>query len=268
MITKLYPFSVYKYLRLNFLNKNYLKSKTSFVKTKSSKVLEIVKSIERDGFYIYENYYDKEYIDEISQILAPELDKLDKPLLESDGNLKWIKKNEKAVIKKYGYSRLYNLMGLSRNLDNHVNNNFFTEVASNYFRRNCFMYHSVAQKDTFVENGAGLVWHIDDYKPRFKVFCYLHDVRIEHGPLSLFKGSHIVDRFKMGKYHQMFAGEYLKGSMITDNEIKKFIAPRFKKIDFLANKGTIILVDVNTVHKGLPTLKNMNRYAIALYYSP
>ena len=67
---------------------------------------------------------------------------------------------------------------------------------------------------------------------------------------------------------KMFSEDYANGSIVTPEEIKRYIEPYYERVDVVAKKGTLAFVDVNSIHRGLMTQPGFERYAVFVYFSP
>jgi hypothetical protein len=245
-------------------------SKLTYRNPRNPQINSIVKELRKDGIAYVKNFYSREQINQIYQELVPEVDKLDhfRDNCIQDGVV-WLESDKsKMVQKNYGYSRLLDISKYGKASKSHAQNKFFREVASAYYGRECNSSQSIIQKSVAPDNPVGLDYHLDGILPRFKTFLYLHDVSKEHGPFSLVKGTQRMSWFRARKLINMAIGDATKESIIQPDEMNLHVKGKFKEEIAVANAGTLIFADVNSIHRGILTHKGFERYAVAVYFSP
>jgi len=149
-----------------------------------------------------------------------------------------------------------------------TNEHFFQDVAEAYLGEEVILQTTMAAKITATEDaeyGSGGCWHRDSFSRQFKAVVYLNDVTLEGGPFQYIKGSH-----KLGSIFKVLFNLNRKGepnnSRYNQAEITKIenICNQ-KATPLLADRGTLILVDIRGIHTGKLITKG-SRYSIFNYY--
>jgi ribosomal protein L17 len=262
---------------IDYLAKNYTSSKvlSQFADfepaySENPVIQKIIKPLIRDGIVFVKDFYSPEEVDAIASELIPEIDKLDKYRDNAlTDQLIWIDDSKTKMVKReYGYTRLLKVEQYGNNTEKHVNNKFFQQVASEYYGRECNQYQAIVQKSINAKDDVGLDWHYDHTMPRFKVFLYLHEVSLEHGPLSLYKGTQHLSHYKLKKMRDMLCGDAGCSSIVSPEDIQRYIEPYYERVDGVAKKGTVVFADANAIHRGLMTQPGFERYSVVVYFSP
>jgi len=244
---------------LNLLNS---KRKFTIKKTQNkenyrvnSEVKEITQAIEENGYYIIENYIDKDNC----TLLRNEID----TLIEKFQNTKiLILDDENSDHRIFGSEKISTSI---RNL--FYEDSFLLDIAQNYFKGKMWLSNTLAARLDFKENnlGSGGGWHRDAHNFQFKAILYLSDVTIENGPFQIIEGSHhftqcLKDTLTM-KVNDMT-------TRYSNSQIEKIIQKNPKKHKILTAKaGTLILADTSSLHTGMPIAKG-NRYTLFNYFYP
>ncbi len=109
--------------------------------------------------------------------------------------------------------------------------------------------------------GSGQGWHRDTVKrDQYKALVYLSDVEQDNGPFQF-----ILRTFSV-KSMQAVARKY--GIHETENRINidpETLFPSSRIFELCAQKGTLIIANTRSIHRGKPILKGA-RYALTTYY--
>ena len=111
--------------------------------------------------------------------------------------------------------------------------------------------------------GSGEGWHKDSSFRQFKAILYLNDVNENNGPFQLIEKSHELHQY-LGDMRA--AALPFRQLRIKDEQMERVIArdpARLKTI--CAPRGTLILVDTASIHRGRPATEGA-RYALTNYY--
>ena len=209
----------------------------------------IIENLNKEGFCIIENFWSEE--DCIKGI-----------------------NNIDSIIKKYpeyvqtqnkSDSRIYGAENISSNINNFAKDKLLISVAEQFNRKETALGFTVAAKmpATYKNKGSGEGWHRDGFYRQFKTLLYLSDVGNDNGPFQLI---HHSQKYKSLIQDMQSADLKYMQYRLTEKEIGKilFNEPKRKKT-FLGNRGTLILVDTSTLHRGAPIKKGI-RYALTNYY--
>lgn len=113
--------------------------------------------------------------------------------------------------------------------------------------------------------GSGQGWHRDSNNFQFKAIVYLTDVTEVNGPFQFLKNSHtfssrIRDSIRLRKNPLL--------SRFSDLEVAVLVADDpGRLVTVTAPAGTLALVMVNNIHRGMP-IQEGQRYALFNYYFP
>lgn len=258
-------FTIIRFYYKNFFAFKVIKQKLLYKNKLDKKYNHIIKSLKTNGFAKIPNFFTENEIESFRANIVSNLDDLDhKYKNEKSNELIWYENKSKCIKKEYGYSRLFQLKNFNPRIENFIDNKIIQNIASAYYQRDSFPYHSCAQKSMSID-GCGLDWHIDDFLPRFKALVYLQDVGIDDGPFAILKGSHKVFWKKLISIHKMYNENYNAGSIFPDDTLKKI---NFEEVKCTGKAGDLFLVDVCGVHRGLPIKNGHARYALFNFYSP
>ena len=114
--------------------------------------------------------------------------------------------------------------------------------------------------------GSGEGWHRDGRHFQFKALIYLSDVGEDNGAFQFIKHSHrlsqsIMDDRKMGLTDA-------HSTRITEEQVNILLRDEPDRLKTLtAPAGTMVLVDVSSIHRGSP-IRSGRRYAMFNYYYP
>lgn len=233
----------YKYRVLNFL---YRKSFRAFLSEKQS---EIIQALDRDGYYVYEDFYDAETCNH----LVEEIDNI----LKKEGDNLW-KDKEQADFRVFGAERT------GGELRNYARDEEINLLSRAYLNTKTTMLTSMANRIVAKQGnkGSGGGWHRDtNFIQQFKSIVYLVDVD-ENGPFQYLKGTH--------KKHTLFTfskyGIQFDQNRIDQKNVDAILNDDSASlVEFKAKAGTLLLVDTSGIHRGKP-LDTGTRYAITNYF--
>jgi hypothetical protein len=100
-------------------------------------------------------------------------------------------------------------------------------------------------------------YHIDCLHTKIKIFVYLTDVDIKHGPYSYIRKSHnsSVRQFNMAV-----------NKLFNKKNTKMTVYNPFLKEVFTGRKGDVIISMQNGIHRGIPQMKESERMMLALSF--
>jgi hypothetical protein len=218
---------------------------------------EIIKNIDRDGFFVFEQSLDEVLIEKLYDFASKTpLNFLE---IQSDGNVTYSKHKEtylesKSKSNRHQFNDNLTLFNSDIATELYFDKNFL-HIANEYL--NCKPYVDIYTmwwsnpinnisddlRSSFKDSAAQM-FHFDMDRIKFlKFFIYLTDVTDENGPHVYVRGTHkkpleIIDYD--GRYSDKFISENFK-----DNVVK-----------LTGKKGTIMAVDTRGLHKGLELIKN------------
>jgi hypothetical protein len=239
--------------KLKFIKKckNYkLSNQIKFLHKTYQKYLQILK---KDGIVQINNFYSSELCD----------------LIKND--LDYLFNSKKELIKKFdnsGDDRIFNAENYSFMIKSFSNNNEIKNIGSIYFNTEIDSVTTLANKlvyNPMRKFGSGGDWHRDNYNTEVKSMLYLTDVKEENGPLEIIKNSqHFLNILKANfKLKNKFPN-----TRFSNDEIQYFIKNNNLNTRLVTgNKGTLVLFDSSSIHRGSP-IKKGERYALTNYYYP
>ena len=235
---------LYKHLLFNF--KKILKN--SFYNFKPDE--KIINQISSNSFCIIENFFNEEkcnsLINDINRIFD----------------------DKSQFLHKKSDTRLYGIQKLLKDSYKFTDNIDFTKIASQVNSspsKNAFTMANILNAGNTGSSGEG--WHRDAFFAQFKAMIYLTDVNEDNGPLQIFLGSHkIINIIKINKIAKL--NNYQ--NRINNQEFEKINSSyNFSKklCTLTAKKGSLILFDSTSLHRGKP-IKKGKRIALTNYYYP
>ena len=183
------------------------------------------------------------------ELLSQEIDNLDISEIKKDliSNYKG-RKEYKLSLKNY----------IDENLVNEIlNSNFLVEIIKQYFNTDPILNYYDIWMDipTNQEEKLTQLYHRDyDNKFLVKIFIYLNDVTIDHGPFCYVETSH-KDPWNL----------YKGKNRLNDVEKNYLYDSKYSKA-LTGKKFTLVLADTNGLHKGLKP-KNERLLLTAMYIS-
>jgi hypothetical protein len=166
----------------------------------------------------------------------------------------------KATIFRYDQNDLINLP----EIQNILTNQYLLSIAEGYFKSLPIIdtfsaWWSFKTKDDYVDHKAAQSWHFDmDRTKWLKIFIHLEDVSKDNGPHSFISGTH--------KNYGIDKIILKQGYKRIDNEIINRLYSKSKIVQFLGNKGSMLIEDTRGIHKGEPIRKG-SRLLLQLQYS-
>lgn len=224
------------------------KQKLGTVKCNQSSV-KIVKSLRKDGFYIYENYLTTKEC----ELIKSEIDNFTVQFPE------FINTYAKSDIRFFGAENL------SKNIHRFSSDTNLELIANSYNKFSTKNAFTLAAKMTFKQGnlGSGEGWHRDAIFKQFKAIVYLTDVTDKNGPFQIIQNSQktfqtLIDIWTAKlNYNQ---------NRIFENEIFLLLKKNEDRLKTITAKaGTLILVDTSAIHRGKP-IETGERYALTNYY--
>jgi len=238
------PLSIIKY----HINK---KKKIKYTKFSSLHPDEerYVKELKKNGIVVIENFISKEKCQKIKKIIDDTMEKFPEKLwkddLESD-------------------QRIQGAEILDKDILDFFNNQFIKRIGEKYCGYKIKTLMTMAGRIQYKKGnvGSGGGWHKDAYFNQFKSIVYLNDVTNVNGPFEMLRNSEklfnsLIVAMKLKKKYPNLRFE--------ENEIKK--VNFLRNIKFLAKAGTLILVNVSSIHRGSP-LFTSKRYVLMNYHYP
>lgn len=222
-----------------------------------SKINDIVASVQKDGFYIFEEKLSDEIISDILAFGSST------PTRRMTGLGKYAEKEEIVNINTEPQSPRYQFKNErlfeNKNLVNIIFDDLFLRISEKYLKcRPIFDYFVMWWSYPFhgkLASEAAQMYHYDMDRIKFiKFFFYVTDVTPDTGPHCFVRGSHESKHDKLRK-----------DGRIEDSEIEKY----YDKNDILeicGKKGTVMIVDTIGFHKG-KTLTSGSRLLFQILYS-
>ncbi len=218
--------------------------------TKNEEEKKIVNEILTKGYYVFPEYYSREWCEEAVREMEA--------LMEKYANQMW-RDDEDADHRLYGINRV------SNRFDSFYHDDKINRLLTTCERAPVKAGFTLGGKIIAREHnkGSGGGWHRDSvYSRQLKSIAYLTAVDDDNGPFQYLEGSHRLDemravsaRFGFPVYNNRFSDELMEqiiGSM--PDKLKTFTA----------KAGTVILIDTRGLHRGMPIRKGI-RYALTNY---
>ena len=215
----------------------------------STKDLEILKAISRNGYAVIPNYYSREYCESICK----EMDEL---------YLRY--KDEVWSDTENSDHRIYGANLISSKIKKFYEDNRINNILQAHEKRQYGIGFTLGGKLEYKNNnlGSGGGWHRDSsvFK-QTKAIMYLTDVENNNGPFQYIPKSHLRKsiyfsalKTKNNLTKRRYSEEDVKNLTSKENEIKTFTG----------NAGTLILVDTRGIHRGKP-IEDGLRYSLTNY---
>jgi hypothetical protein len=98
------------------------------------------------------------------------------------------------------------------------------------------------------------IFHIDDWRCRFKAFVYVKDVSELQAPFVYLKGSHKPLPWRDDKEYEYFSkGQQGPYGYLLPQEVEQLIKKyAFERVEATGPAGTLILTDTRGLHSGTP----------------
>lgn len=210
----------------------------------------LASEIRRNGFVVIPHYWSREQCD----LTKSAVDSLcTRPGLEGE----WVDAERSD-------HRFFRAERHAPVLNSFLDDQLIEEVRRAYTGRRWAEKFVLAARMRFKEGnkGSGGGWHLDSpHTLQFKAILYLTDCGPENGPFQLIPGSH--DR---GFLLRLLASGIRRPGQyrFTDSEVEPIIARMKPAKTFVGDRGSLILVDVTALHRGVP-IQSGERYALTLY---
>ena len=143
---------------------------------------------------------------------------------------------------------------------------FLREVGGAYHRGALRNHATLAGRLRFAPGnlGSGQGWHRDAFHFQYKAMVYLTDVTEENGPFQIFARSHRP----LNAVRDTIRGrlDRVPNSRITEPQLARLLEAEPGRLRSLtAPRGTVIVFDSSTIHRGAP-IRSGIRYALTNYY--
>mgnify|MGYP003965490345 CR=1 FL=1 len=230
-----------------------------FLKKESFKsdeeVQSIVKDIKENSFSVVPDFFTEDECNELREEIDRLIEKrrvegsLWTDELDAD-NRCFAAEDDSELVKKY------------------YENPFLLSVAENYFGAKIGCSNTLAARISYKKEnvGSGLGWHKDGNNFQFKAIVYLSDVEIKDGPFQLIAGSH---KFSNVLKDTITMNEDGVNTRFTHEQVEKVIDNNPDNYNILTAKaGTLVFVDVSSIHSGMPLSESGRRYTLFNYYYP
>lgn len=212
---------------------------------------KIVKTVNRDGFYILNSYISEEKceqaIEEINQAITTNRSSLWTGFAQADKRLFGIEKESTVALDL-------------------LKDPFIQEVLLKLNNAGSLDLTILGARLEAIKGnlGSGEGWHRDRHDmDQFKAILYLSDVNSVNGPFQILSNSHkYLYRLWLHYKHKILLS---KTRFHTPEEIQKIESLRTKI--FCAPRGTLIIANTRSIHRGMPILENV-RYAMTVYNWP
>lgn len=203
----------------------------------------IVNNINKNGYYILKNYYDKTLCENIYKDI------------KNNTSQYIYTKGEGNDLRFSNYRTEYSY--------NFLNNKLFMEVGSKIVGNKIKDNHKRCQVGILNSNNSkscsGGGWHVDNLEPQFKAILYLTDVNENNGAFAILdppiKMEDIDDKLKFNNTR-----------IINQPDCKEFTEKYKKNIKLLTGEmGDVILVNTNYLHRGTIIIEG-ERITLTNYY--
>jgi len=214
-----------------------------FLKFSNKKLPDI--PLKQNGYIIIDNFINEKICDKI-------INDFEKFIKKNDRN--FYADNEKSDIRIFGAEKISNEIKEffeSAKIKKILEDTFKVEIEGI-----CTLMNKLIPKSSNLGSGGG--WHRDSHIFQCKAFLFLNDVSKKNGPLCIIKGS---QNYKY-KLNEIFERKKISTLRIEDREINK----ESESIVFEVKKGSLILADTSTIHRGLP-IEEYTRYCLTNYYT-
>ena len=146
-----------------------------------------------------------------------------------------------------------------------LNNTFFNDLANKFYGKKISNKFSLMNKVIPVKDnlGSGGGWHRDSPTThQLKVLVYLSDVYEGNGQFQLIKNSHKKINILRSIYKLNWVGKY----RFNEEEVSQYCNHfSSKPVNIIGKKGTMVILDTKSIHRGAPIIKGV-RYAVFNYY--
>ncbi len=291
--------------QINSISKNYLQLKPLYLKTKGklpkaiSKLYsnfttnnppklkslnKIKEKLDKDGFYVQENFLSNEEIEKIKLEIESEVfigsGNGYKTSYKELENYERLKDSDKYFDSIFSSQVNSNLIKKKSSLYRLLKNPFFENVANSYLGSKSFinflriLVSKSKNQKYFNDNQIHLSanqFHFDySHLRSVRFFIYLSDVIDETGPHTFIKSSH-EDNFKYPRdqndFFKIGYRNYYNGTsegLIKDDWINKNFSSK-DQIKFNGKKGTLIIEDTTGFHKGSNCLQGTREVLLLNY---
>lgn len=114
-------------------------------------------------------------------------------------------------------------------------------------------------------------WHLDSFRPQYKLFCFLTKTTELSGPLEIVPGTMKIG-FKVqsllkGKcfgYSDLVSGNR-RYQQLNDSWVANQCSRVGGSLPILCEKGALVIVNTSAIHRARPCLEGC-RYALSVYY--
>tara|TARA_B000000475_G_scaffold230105_1_gene195422 strand:+ start:136 stop:912 length:777 start_codon:yes stop_codon:yes gene_type:complete len=211
---------------------------------------EIISALIDNGYYVLENFIDKEKCAEIR-------DEIDALISSDDSLTQWDNTKTDA--------RILGAENLSKNIKEFHASNRLNNLSKIFYAEKSEHFFTMASRLEFngINLGSGGGWHRDSFSPQFKAMLYLSDVDTDNGPFQYFPKSHRLS-------HMQLLNRFLKPKQLSkryeENEINAFTSSHENEaeIELTGKAGTLLLFDSSGLHRGSP-IRDASRYALTIY---
>lgn len=216
-------------------------------------IKEILDNLQHKGIHIIENYWSDESCLELTS-------KIDKAIENDQECLHWIDAEGAD-------HRIWEVEKLSAAFSEFLNDPFIEKIRKYYSGVAMDEKLLLAARLAFTSGnrGSGGGWHRDSpHSLQFKAILYLSDVKVESGPFEYIEQSHSEWSSIQLLQHQLCKANQFR---FTNEDIEKIESSQstlFSSKPFLANKGTLLLVNTKGIHRGRP-IQQGHRYALTQY---
>ena len=223
-----------------------------FFKKKNNKNNNILNEINKNGFYIIDNFFSEDKCNKIKE-------KIDN----------FINSGSKLIYfdEKISDSRIYGSEFIDRDISEYKDNKLIREICSDYLKCEVDCLMTMANRIVFKKDneGSGGGWHRDSIYRQFKSILYLENVENVNGPFQFIKDS---NKFWKKLSHTNILKKKINDTRFKNDEIDSLINKKnLQKMSLVGKKGTLILVDTSLIHRGSP-IQNEKRYALTNYLYP
>lgn len=208
--------------------------------------LAILKELFKNGIAVIPNYWSREDCDDVRGALHQHVNDFKSKDLDSGAYVR--AKLNNGDTEDQGVVRIYHVDKESAKAASFMNDESVQRIVDAYKGMKMHKQFSAFQYNAS-DKGGTRGYHVDSFIPEFKSFLYLDDVTEESGPFTYLLGSHKAFSIRYKRMIQDNGRESNTG--FSEEECQSFIK---QKQLMLADKGTMILCDINGLHRGSPQL--------------
>jgi len=230
---------------------------------KSNKLDDIISKINREGYCVIDQFFDKAFCEE-------SINEIDYFLNKNPNKFQTSRKENSS-----GDSRIFKFENISLNTLKFKNNLFFKKILLKLSPvKSLFVLAGRVDFDCKNKTNSGGGWHRDSFFSQYKVMVYLSKVNTNNGPFLFLPKSKNFDfksfsKIKLNLFQRLksiISRKQLIDLRIDEKDISKFKEKySIKPIEIIGKQGTVIIFDGSYMHKA-KIIENESRYSLTNYF--